>query len=50
MLGTAADEYLWAHGYQPGSVRLIREMYERATEMSNFVDELTAAGLAVTEA
>jgi hypothetical protein len=50
MLGTAADDYLWAHGYQPGSVRLIREMYERAAGMSDFVDALTVAGLAMTEA
>jgi hypothetical protein len=50
MLGTAADEYLWAHSYQPGSIQLIQEMYERAAGMDDFVDELAAAGLAMTEA
>ena len=49
-LGPAADDYLWAHGYQRGSVRLIREVYEKSGGMNDFVDELAGAGLAITEA
>jgi hypothetical protein len=50
VLGAAADEYLWAHGYRPGSIRLIREVYEDSAGTNDFVDRLSAAGLAITEA
>jgi len=50
VLGAAADEYLWAHGYEPGSVRVIQRLYERARGMNEFVDELAAAGVSITEA
>lgn len=50
MLGCTADDYLWAHGYEPGSIRIIQQEYERADEVNDFVDNLAAAGMAVTEA
>lgn len=49
MLSPAADYYLWAHGYQPGSIRLIQDMYERAENMDCFIDELAKAGVPVAE-
>jgi hypothetical protein len=48
-LGPAANLYLWAHGYQPGSIRLIQEKYERAESMASFVDELADAGIPIAE-
>jgi len=48
-LNPAVGRYLWAHGYQPGSIRLIQNMYERANDMDSFVDELADAGIPVTE-
>ena len=48
MLGNAANEYLWAHGYQPKSVELIQRAYEESPE--EFVQTLAAAGMALAEA
>lgn len=48
-LGPAADDYLWAHGYQQGSIQLIQRMYERATRMDGFVAELAREGVPITE-
>ena len=48
-LGPAANLYLWAHGYQPGSIRLIQEKYERAGSMASFVNELADADIPIAE-
>lgn len=48
-LNPAANRYLWAHGYQPGSIRLIQDMYERAMDVTSFVDELASAGIPIAE-
>lgn len=48
-LNPAANNYLWAHGYQPGSIRLIQDMYERARDMSAFVNDLAHAGVPIAE-
>jgi len=45
----ATNTYLWTHGYQPGSIRLIQEMYERAPDVDSFVDELADAGIPIAE-
>ena len=50
MLGNAADEYLWAHGYQPRSVHLIQQKYERSNSAEDFIAALAAAGMAAAEA
>lgn len=39
-LNYAARYYLWAHGYQPGTISLIQEVYERAESQENFSHEL----------
>ena len=49
VLGPAADNYLWAHGYQPGSIQLIQRSYERATDMESFVNQLADAGVPIAE-
>jgi len=49
MLGTYADNYLWAHGYQPGSVHLIQQAYERASGVDDFANELASSGVPVAE-
>ena len=48
-LNPAINHYLWAHGYQPGSIQLIQEIYERARDMSAFVDDLAGAGIPIAE-
>ena len=48
-MGTAADSYLWAHGYQSGSIRFIQQMYETANGMDVFVAELAAEGVPIAE-
>ena len=49
-LNPSATRYLWAHGYQPQSIRLIREMYERATDVDSFVDSFADTNISVAEA
>ena len=49
-LNPSATSYLWAHGYQPQSIRLIREMYERATDVDSFVDGFADTNISVAEA
>ena len=48
-LGPAVNHYLWAHGYQPGSIRLIQDIYERADDVDSFVDQLADAGVPIAE-
>ena len=50
LLGNAADEYLWAHGYQPRSVDLIQQKYEQSNSVEDFSAALAAAGMAAAEA
>lgn len=50
VLGVAADDYLWAHGYQQGSVNLIKRIYERTGRMDTFADQLSMEGVPVAEA
>ena len=50
LLGNAADEYLWAHGYQQRTVDLIQQKYEQTNTTEEFVEVLAAAGMAVAEA
>jgi len=48
-LSPATNHYLWAHGYKPGSIRLIQGMYEGAEDMTTFVGELANAGIPIAE-
>lgn len=50
VLGPAADQYFWAHGYLPGTVNLIQRSYARSTGREDFVEELKQSGVPVTEA
>ena len=50
LLGNAADEYLWTHGYQPRSVDLIQQGYEQSNSTEDFVEALAVAGMAMAEA
>ena len=49
-MGTCADQYFSAHGYQPGTVRLIQKVYEEAGDMNAFVNHLSGQGVPITEA
>ena len=49
-MGSRADEYFWAHGYLPGTVRLIQKTYEEADGISAFVDRLSREGVPIAEA
>jgi hypothetical protein len=49
-LGQAADEYLHAHGYQPGSIRLIQKFFEEAGTKDDFVSRMAQHGVPVAEA
>lgn len=49
-MGTRADEYFSAHGYRPGTVRLIQKVYEEASDMNAFTDKLSRQGIPITEA
>jgi len=49
-LGPAADNYLHAHGYLPGTVRLIQQMFEVASTKEAFVEALAQQGVPVAEA
>ena len=48
-LSPAANHSLWAHGYQPGSIRLIQGMYKGAEDMSTFVNELANTSIPIAE-
>lgn len=48
-LGVRANNYLWAHGYQPGSIRLIQRAYESANGIDDFTTELGDAGVPIAE-
>jgi len=50
LLGNAADEYLWAHGYLQKTVDLIQWEYEQSYDMEDFVNALAKTGMAVAEA
>jgi hypothetical protein len=50
LLGNAANEYLWSHGYQQRSVELIQQNYEQSNSAEDFVEVLAAAGMAAAEA
>ena len=49
-MGMRADQYFLAHGYQPGTVRLIQKVYEEAGDMNAFVNHLSGQGVPITEA
>ena len=49
-MGMHANEYFSAHGYLPGTVRLIQKLYEEANDMNTFVDRLSGEGVPITEA
>lgn len=49
-LGQAADEYLHAHGYLPGTVRLIQNFFEVAMTKEDFVNMIAEQGVPVAEA
>ena len=48
-LTPAANQYLWAHGYQAGSIQLIQSMYERANDADSFANELAVSGVPIAE-
>jgi hypothetical protein len=48
-LGAAADNYLYAHGYLPGTVRLIQQIFEAAPTKDAFVKNLAEQGIPVAE-
>ena len=50
LMGMRANEYFSAHGYLPGTVRLIQKLYEEANDMNTFVDRLSGEGVPITEA
>ena len=50
LMGTRADEYFSAHGYRPGTVRLIQKVYEEASDMNAFTDKLSRQEIPITEA
>ena len=50
MMGLHADAYFSAHGYKPGTVRLIQRAFEEADEMDTFVTRLSREGVPITEA
>jgi hypothetical protein len=43
-LNAAANEYFWTHGYQAGTVQLIQQIFEEASESTAFMERVTAAG------
>lgn len=49
-LGHAADEYLHAHGYFPGTVRLIQNFFEEAATKEEFVATVARHGIPIAEA
>ena len=49
-MGVRANEYFSAHGYLPGTMRLIQRVYEEAEDMNAFVDQLSGEGVPITEA
>ena len=49
-LGSAADEYLHAHGYLPGTICLIQKFFEEAPTKVDFVQKIAQHGLPVAEA
>lgn len=48
-IGPVTDKYLNAHGYNSASIKRIHYTYEKARSASDFVSELTAAGMAEKE-
>jgi nucleotide-binding universal stress UspA family protein len=50
VMGAHADDYFSAHGYQPGTVRLIQKAYEEAEEAGVFVDRVSKEGIPIAEA
>lgn len=50
LLGNAANDYLWAHGYLPKSVELIQRIYQESQDAEEFVQSFAAAGMAAAEA
>jgi hypothetical protein len=50
VLGQAADEYLHAHGYLPGTIRLIQNFFEAAASKEDFVNTIVQHGVPVAEA
>jgi len=49
-LGSAADDYLHAHGYLPGTIRLIQRFFEEAATKADFVQTIAQHGVPVAEA
>ena len=50
-LNAATNEYLWAHGYQGGTIRLIQQIYEGSETVVSFMERLTASGgISIAEA
>ena len=50
LLGSAVDEYLWAQGFEQGSVDIIRSTYERSPNRRGFIKHLSGAGMVAAEA
>lgn len=49
-LGQAADEYLHAHGYLPGTIHLIQNFFEEAATKDCFVNKVARHGVPIAEA
>ena len=50
-LNTAANDYLWVHGYQEGTIHLIQQIYEMSTSVTYFSEKLAASGgISIAEA
>jgi hypothetical protein len=48
-LGQSADEYLHAHGYLPGTIRLIQNFFEEAVTKEDFVNTIVHNGFPIAE-
>ena len=50
-LNAATNEYLWAHGYKGGTIKLIQQMYEESESVTHFTERLAASGgISIAEA